>query len=183
VGDDATGPLKPVGEAPFARAAGGWFVVGLAEPALDVLRQLCAGLRELLLTGHAAGDPAVARLFPAAYDDPLRNLDYERVTGDELLASRLAGLDTMEATLDADRLTEAELLAWLRTVNDLRLVLGTRLEVTEETGFADFADDEDAAADFQVYAALAGLQSWMLDALEPGIDEVESAARDPAGPE
>ena len=39
----------------------------------------------------------------------------------------------MEASIDADRLTEDQLLSWLGVLNDLRLVLGTRLEITEET--------------------------------------------------
>ena len=45
----------------------------------------------------------------------------------------------MEASIDADRLTEEQLLSWLGVLNDLRLVLGTRLEITEETTQYDFA--------------------------------------------
>jgi hypothetical protein len=166
--------------APFARTGDGTFKVGIPAPFLDVVRRLCEGLRELLLTEDAAGDPAVARLFPAAYDDPLRNLDFERAVGDGLLASRLAGLDTVQATLGADAITEEELLAWLRTINDLRLVLGVRLDVREESTFADFAGDEEAAANFEVYRLLAELESWMLEALDPGLGEDPSWSDPPA---
>ena len=39
----------------------------------------------------------------------------------------------VERTIDAtDELTEDELLAWLRSLNDVRLVLGTILDVSEE---------------------------------------------------
>ena len=49
---------------------------------------------------------------------------------------------------DADRLTEEQLLSWLGVLNDLRLVLGTRLEITEESSEADFAADDPRASSF-----------------------------------
>ncbi len=98
-----------------------------------------AQLRDLLEHEDPSSDPAMARLFPPAYaDDPIRNLEYERFAGDDLTAGRLAALDRMEATIDADRLTEDDVLAWLSVCNDLRLVLGTRLDITEETTERDF---------------------------------------------
>jgi hypothetical protein len=156
---------------PFARTEDGTFALELAPWVREVVRRLCDDLRELLINEHAAGDPAVARLFPAAYDDPLRNLDYERDAGNQLLASRLADLDTVQGTLANETLSEDELLAWLRTINDTRLVLGTRLDVTEESTFADFAGDEAATETFDLYHLLGELQAWMLAALDPELED------------
>jgi hypothetical protein len=166
--------------APFERTDLG-VTVDLPDAFRDVLRRLCDDLRQLLITEQAAGDPAFARLFPAAYDDPLRNFDFERTAGDELLASRLAGIDTMQATLGDDTITEETLLTWLRTVNDLRLVLGTRLDVREESTFADFAGDEEAIQTFELYHLLGGLESAMLEALDPGLEDDPSWLDPPAG--
>ena len=73
------------------------------------------------------------RLFPTAYhDDPERDREYQQLVRDELLERRLAALATVEATADADELDEAQLTGWLTALNDLRLVLGTRLDVSED---------------------------------------------------
>jgi hypothetical protein len=164
---------------PFERTDHG-VTVRLPGAFRDVLRRLCDDLRELLITEQAAGDPAMARLFPAAYDDPLRNFDFERTAGDELLASRLAGIDSMQAGLGADAITEEELLTWLRTINDIRLVLGTRLDVREESTLADFAGDEEAIETFELYHLLGGLEAAMLEALDPGLREDPSWLDPPA---
>ncbi len=107
------------------------------------LRHLVDELREVLEVENPASDPAVARLFPPAYpEDPLQNLEYEHGAGAGLLSDRLAQVRTMQDTLDADQLSEEELLAWLGVLNGLRLVLGVRLNVTEETTERDFPDEE-----------------------------------------
>ncbi|HEX6165874.1 MAG TPA: DUF2017 family protein [Acidimicrobiales bacterium] len=91
----------------------------------DLVRQM----REQLLA--STDDPAVRRLFPPAYpDDPERDAGYQVLTRDELLEHRLAALDLVESTLDGDgELDEAAMTAWMGTLNSLRLVLGTRLDV------------------------------------------------------
>jgi hypothetical protein len=61
-----------------------------------------------------------------------------------------------------------ELDAWLRALNDLRLVLGTRLDVTEDT-FLEPVDrrDPDAQA-LAVYAYLGWLQEQVVEATQVG---------------
>ena len=132
----------------------------------EVLRGLPAQLRELLEEESPSSDPAMARLYPPAYpDDPLRNLEFEMVAGDELTKQRLAAIDTMERTVDARRLSEDELLAWVGVMNDLRLVLGTRLEITEETREADFPADDPRHSAFALYGYLTYLVDESVGAL------------------
>jgi hypothetical protein len=155
-------------EAPLARD-GDAFALRLSPEERDLLRGLCGQLRELVQNGDAIGDPAVKRLFPPAYpEDPLRNLDFEREAGGGLAAERVEAVDLVEATVDAERLTEDEVMAWLGSVNALRLVLGTRLELTEETTEADYPQGHPDRDAYGIYLYLTWLESAIVDALPVG---------------
>ena len=119
----------------------------------------------------------MARLFPAAYqDDPLRNLEYETNLGGAPRSGKLNALDTMERTIDAKELSEDELLSWMGVVNDLRLVLGTRIDVTEESTDEDFPTTGPHHDAWQVYQFLGWLLQEMLSALgEPDADELHGS--------
>jgi hypothetical protein len=134
----------------------------------DAVRTFTGQLRVLLTSENPSSDPAVARLFPPALpdDDVLGNLEYEQHHGDELLLSKLEALDTVDRTLDRAELTEDELLAWLGSLNSIRLVVGTRLGVTEESTEKDFSGDERDAEMFQLYGYLTWLQGWVIEALD-----------------
>jgi Domain of unknown function (DUF2017) len=71
----------------------------------------------------------------------------------------------MERTLDADRVSEEELLAWVATINDARLVLGTRLDVSEELDLSRIAETDARAPMYAVYAYLTWLEEHAIDAL------------------
>jgi uncharacterized protein DUF2017 len=132
-----------------------------------MLRSLPDQLRRLL----KEGDPALERLFPPAYtDDPERQEEYEGLVGEDLMAGRLGSVDVMEATIDAQRLDEEQLLAWLGAVNDLRLVLGTRLDVTEDLYEQPLAEDHPEAPAFALYFYLGWLEEQVVEALAEGLD-------------
>ena len=57
--------------------------------------------------------------------------------------------------------------AWLRTTNDLRLALGTRLEITEDTEPPEDITDE-GDQQLAVYYWLTALQGSLVDALAAG---------------
>ncbi|MGH7541343.1 MAG: hypothetical protein ACRELC_10115, partial [Gemmatimonadota bacterium] len=58
------------------------FVVGLKQEERELLVELCRQSQDLLESEDPSSDPAVARLFPAAYrDDPLRSLEFETNLG------------------------------------------------------------------------------------------------------
>ncbi|MDP9330043.1 MAG: DUF2017 domain-containing protein [Actinomycetota bacterium] len=148
------------------RRRGKAYEVKLGDEERAALRDLCQQLRELLVKESPSSDPGVARLFPPAYpDDLLQNLDYERTAGNDLLAQRLAAIDIVSGSIDAKRLTEEQLLAWLSATNDLRLVMGTRLGVTEESTEADFAEDEAAEQAYGLYSYLTWLVAEFVEAL------------------
>lgn len=147
------------------RTRRGDYQLRLPEHERAVLRTLPGQLRELL----ASDDPSLARLFPPAYaDDPVRNEEYEGMVHDDLVAQRVAATRLMEETIDADRLSEEQLTAWLGAVNDLRLILGTRLGVTEDMYDAGIPDEDPRAPQFALFAYLGLLEEQMVEALASG---------------
>ncbi|HWW53756.1 MAG TPA: DUF2017 family protein, partial [Acidimicrobiales bacterium] len=100
----------------MTRTAEGDFLIDLSVDERKMLRSLPGQLRDLLDTD----DPAVARLFPPAYsEDPEREDEYRRLMKDELLSRRLEALALLEDTAMADRLTEEQVLVWMRVINDV----------------------------------------------------------------
>jgi Domain of unknown function (DUF2017) len=145
-----------------SRTRQGTYAVRLPAPERDLLASLVEQLRELL--DVTTDDPSVRRLFPTAYhEDPERDREYQQLVRDELLERRLAALETVEETAAADELDEHQLTAWLTALNDLRLVLGTRLDVSEDQRELD-EDDPDAPA-MAVYGYLSVLLGDIVDAL------------------
>lgn len=85
--------------------------------------------------------PDLRRLYPTAYpDDADKDSEYASLVHEDLLRSRLDAVETVEATAQADSIDADELAAWMTLLSSLRLLLGTRLDISEEDGF-----DPDAA--------------------------------------
>jgi hypothetical protein len=142
----------------------GHYEIRLSPPERDLLRSLGPQMRDLLSSSEP--DPALARLFPEAYPhNPDRQEEYRLLVHDELEAAYLAALQTLETTVDAERLSEEEAAAWVRAINEVRLVLGTRLEVTEEGDERPESEDDPRAPGFAVYDYLTWLQGELIDAL------------------
>jgi hypothetical protein len=145
------------------RARDGSFDVKLPQGEREVLAEVASQLRAAL-EGDASADPAFKRLFPVAYaQDAQHEAEYRELVGDELLTKRLAQVDTVLATVHADRVTEDELFAWMGAVNDLRLVLGTRLDVSEEMDLDVDVSHPDAPI-YGLYAYLGVLLELLVDA-------------------
>ena len=150
---------------PFRRDDDG-FAVRLPRPARDLLGSIADQMRTVLTGSTADDDPAVARLFPPAYpDDPMRTIEFERVAADDLQRDRIARFEVLAKTADARWLTEDQMQEWMRAINDARIVLGVRLDVTEEMTFADVEDDPERAESFRTYAYLSALLEAIVHAL------------------
>ncbi len=144
----------------------GQYEIRLAGPERELLRSLGPQMREVI--NDEDDDAAVARLFPVAYrDDPERETEFRLLARDELRSSHLAALAVLEESAGAERLEEEQLLAWMRAVNDVRLVLGTRLDVTEEGTERPTEADDPRLPAFAVYDFLTWLQGEIVEALSP----------------
>jgi hypothetical protein len=148
--------------------------VRLGHDEVAVLRDLPGQLRAVLT--EEGDDPVNRRLFPPAYLEPgdaERDAEYRRLMHDELVQAKLANVELVAGTLakgspSARRwtvdLTEEEAAAWLGVLNDLRLALGVRLEITED--FDGQVDDTDPRAPaMHLLAYLGWLEEHLLEAL------------------
>ena len=100
---------------------------------IDVLRHLLVELVEVV--GGPPDDPVVARLFPDGYrDDPVAAAELRALTEDDLRAAKLDAARTVAGSLAERVVLDGETAGvWLAALNDVRLALGTRLGVTEDT--------------------------------------------------
>jgi hypothetical protein len=130
----------------------------------SMLTNLVDQLRDLLLDGSS---PLLRRLFPTAYpSDAEADAAYADLVGDQLLAAKLDALDAVEATIGGGEFTEEQLTGWMQAVNSLRLVLGTRLDVSEDLDPGDVADDDPDKALWVSYELLTQMLAIIVDALE-----------------
>jgi hypothetical protein len=129
-----------------------------------LLRDLLDQLEPLL---GDPDDPALRRLFPPAYSDDESDEQYRSLVRDQLVSGRAKSLATVRATLGEKTLTAKQADEWLRALNDLRLVLGTRLDVTEDLDYGAIDLNEPRGRDLAVYGYLSWLQEQLVDALQP----------------
>jgi hypothetical protein len=158
---------------------------------ITLLRQVMKDLVELLSSpqeGHedplaaAIGissndrlpeDPALARLLPDAYGNPEHAAEFRRYTEHGLRESKRARAQAVLDDLgEGDRprsisLDDQRAEIWAMAINDLRLALGSRLEVDAdaEEKFQSLADDDPRKSAYAVFAWLGWLQETLIEAL------------------
>ena len=138
----------------------GRYVLHLGKDERALLARLLGELRELV--NDPVESSVVRRLFPAVYpDDAEREAEYQRLMREDLVSSRLAAVDVVESVLGGSgrrvTLDDAQMQAFVQSVNAVRLVLGTLLDVGEDE---DESRPELASSpEYQLYAYL----SWLLD--------------------
>ncbi|MDF3292925.1 DUF2017 domain-containing protein [Streptomyces silvisoli] len=133
-------------------------------------------------------DPALARLFPNAYCDPNKASDaaaeaasaeFRRYTENDLRARKredaLAVVHALDALTPAGdrgavlRVDGDQAQRWLGTLNDLRLTIGTRLEVDEDpdSELYRLPDEDPRKPLMMAYMWLGGLQESLIETLLP----------------
>lgn len=138
------------------------------------LLRLLDELRDTLLDDNEVNDTTTdkfRRLFPTAYhNDPELDVEYQRLMKGELLTSRLDSLSSARAALertpddDTIILTPDELDVLTRSINNLRLVLGTMLDVQESDDSNDIPNDDPARLHYHLYSYLGWLLDWAVTA-------------------
>ena len=109
--------------------------------------------------------PESKRLFPTAYpDDPERDAGYQIFSQDKLIEKKQGSMNTIRETLEAQTLTVEQTQSWLQTINDLRLVIGTQLDVCEE----DFVPDDPEL--YELYEDLTYLSEIFVRGLSGGLN-------------
>ena len=129
-----------------------------------MLREVAAGTR-LRLADDA--DPALKRLFPPAYADPEHEREYRSLTRGQLVSGRERALEVLESTVDRPSLSAEEADAWLRALNDARLVLGTDLDVQQDLDWDAVDPNDPRALEHAVYGYLSWIQEQLVEAIAP----------------
>jgi Domain of unknown function (DUF2017) len=156
----------------FRKGPDDTLIVSLAPEELELL----AGLPDELRAVFAAPehDAAASRLFPQALLEPSEEEaeEWRAMVHPDLLRQRLDALELVTRSLSrvtANKdwreiaLTPDDVQAWLGVLNDTRLVLGTRLGVTEDE--PDIDPDAPEARGYAIYYWLTHLQGELIDML------------------
>ncbi|WP_040494417.1 DUF2017 family protein [Ilumatobacter nonamiensis] len=163
--------FKPPIYARTHRGTATW-TLNLGDDERGVIVHMLDELRVLLTEGDADGGPTAAalqRLFPTAYpDDAEKEAEYQRLMREDLVKSRLVQIDTVTAALDGDApLAESDVVALMQSVNAIRLVLGTILDVGEDDEVGAAGDGgEELEAERHLYAFLSWLLDWIVRSLQ-----------------
>ncbi len=145
--------------------------LGLAEA--HVLDQVLGELQEFLAQDALEpSDPVRERLYPAAYDDSAASAAFRELTEAELQKERGDRVERCRADLrDARSLVRADLNLsseaadrWIRVLNDMRLVLGTQLDVAEDDDYQLRPGDPDVHLRAR-YVWLTALQDMLVTTL------------------
>ena len=169
-------------------------IVSFAEHEADILANLLRNLVELLYDGMPpraaeSSDPLAAllidtdgptsppedvvlqRLLPDAYkSDDQASAEFRRFTERGLREGKVSDARRVlsaleESGADEIALEPDEQLSWLRALNDLRLAIGTRLDIKEEDDYATWEklpDDDPRRLTYDLYDWLGYLQSALL---------------------
>ena len=141
MGDDGARNIVKINKGPLVRTKSGTYKLALPKDHCEVLTHLITELRDSLLT--TTDDASLRRLFPTAYhNDAKKDAEYQRLMREELLASRLSSIETaLKVISSSNELSESEVDAFARSINSLRLVIGTSLDIAE----SDFSDSSDSS--------------------------------------
>jgi hypothetical protein len=134
----------------------------------SVLARLLGELQGLLTDEeNEATKPLLRRLFPPAFlDDEEKEAEYQRLMREELVASRVASIEIVTDILQSDdtaMLSENETMAFMQSINAVRLVLGSMLNITDDES-AEVADNSDSS-EHHLYGYLGWLLDWTVRSL------------------
>ena len=148
----------------LARRRDGRWDLNLGPDERALLASLADQLRELI--DDDPDDPSLERLRPPAYpDDPEAEAGFRLLAGEELRDSRQAALSVLASTGELEVIDDDQATAWMQAINALRLVVGTRLDVSEEDEGPTSFDDPDAPM-WALYGYLTQLLGRTIEALQ-----------------
>ena len=158
---------------PLVRDKDGSWSLNLDENERGVLLVSVDQLRGLLRSGADA--ERTRRLHPVAYNaDAEADAEWQRLMRDDLVESRVAAIDRVEAMLEEGAgFDDGALTSLMITVNALRLVLGTLLDVSDDgpEPQVDHDPDDPETAQWHLYMWLGWLLEWIVEAQEDALED------------
>jgi hypothetical protein len=111
-------------------------------------------------------DPISTRLFPDAYpDDAEASMEFRRFTERSLRETNVNRAKSVLADLDGQTtltLSADQWKSWVGFLNSLRLALGTRLEVDQETWKQERSESDPLYEIFELYNWLTWMQETLI---------------------
>jgi len=185
----------------FKRHGDHTYIAHFADSEKEALLNLCEQIIELLAERHDHGheDPLAAmvgitshdsppddevlhRLLPNAYADHVDASEFRRYTESTLRQKKQAHAMSMRIHLKSSDNGEVDLdhdnaNAWLGGINDIRLALGVRLKVENNSHeeLELLSPDDPLRGVYAVYRWLGWLQETLLAALIDDVDEDEES--------
>jgi hypothetical protein len=142
------------------------FIINLRDDLREVIAAVCDDVLGALDdedTTH--NNPMLRRVFPVAHaSDESVNEAYRDLVHSDLLRTRREALERVSATANATELDRATLETWMVGLNTVRLVLGTRLDVSE-VRFPELVEDDPELSAWALYEFLGVLVGMVVDAL------------------
>ncbi len=130
------------------------------------VRAVLRSVPEQLLPVLDADDPVTRRLYPPAYvgeGHAEAEQEYRKLVGGVLQNHHRSALQTLASTADAESLSFDELNVWLAAVETIRLVLGTRLDVSED--MIEPNNDDPRLPEVALYQLLSVIQEAIIEVL------------------
>lgn len=117
-------------------------------------------------------DAVATRLFPNAYEDERDSQAYRELVDDALRAEKMRALEEVQRLLKSSHentvvMSPEQAESFLAVANDVRLAIGTRLEVDEEKMSQEPDADSPEAPAYAVLHWLGYLQEMVVDGLKP----------------
>jgi hypothetical protein len=171
-------------------AEGGW-TAWIATSDSFSLEKLPDQLRPILEAPDFS-DAVVSRLFPRAYTtDPDAEEEYQRLLRQDLVRQKLNALQAFERTVESAKkidtqigtvlvikLSDEDLALWLGFLHDMRTVLGTCLDISDDDWHQSFSPEDPNAMEWVTLEWLSYLEENILDALRQS-EGLGSARFDP----
>jgi hypothetical protein len=156
----------------FERARNGGYNVALTKDERALLGELAPQLDLVIDSAESTDD--LRRLFPNAYlSDERAEESYRAATRDALAEHHRHALETLSESSDKTHLADEEIDSWLHAINVLRLVIGTKLDISEDS--TEPLQDAPEYQNWLCYQYLSFLESEIIDALSESLPEQGTA--------
>ena len=159
-------------ELPFRPRGDGSVDAKLRSEEVEIVLRMASDILDEL---DDVEDPGLRRLFPPAYEnDPKADEEFRSLTKDDLIERKKLAANMVIKSIEhgkkkrgvwSARLDEDTLHSWLGVVNDARLIMGTRLNVTED----DYGELPSSNPQMNLYVYLTALEGALIEALEDGL--------------
>ena len=145
--------------------------MSLEDAEASLLRELTREMKRLLEADVPPSDAVKQRLFPRAYEDPDNEETFRDLIAGDLQNAKSQAVQEVRDALGIEgrvdlQLGPEDVATWLRLLTDLRLAIGVRLDVTEDTMSEEIDPEHPNAPAFEVLHWLGWLQGSILERIE-----------------